>query len=462
MARTKAPQRRHQGASKGSLGSSADQQPAGEAAGPSRCQTSRNLCVEVELVTVSSTSAPSSATQGPAKWRDKIAEIARTVFSLARHPAGALVSLWRHLLGTRVFAVQKMAPQRKRFLKVFFLWLPVALAAVYCGTSLPAWTMQAKGLIEVGDSLLTVAGEITGSSAATRGDPKKQQLVPCLPREASPGKPRRLWQNLPVLWAEETQKMQCLLEKVAQLRARISKAEVILHFGEGGLAGQKPQESTPRGSWWGRAADCTNAAFAPGACWEAQEAKPAASEKALEAYVEMSDWALESSGATIDRQRTSETYSCKENWGCRALWFFRTAKPPETILQPDVSPGNCWPLQGHQGQVVIRLPARVHPTAVTVQHIYKDVSPSGTVISAPRDVAVFGVEADGEEETLLGTFTYNVAKEAIQTFPLKNAPLPRAFLYIKLLVKSNWGNPAYTCIYRVQVHGKMAQPESLS
>ncbi|NWZ60855.1 SUN2 protein, partial [Haliaeetus albicilla] len=129
-----------------------------------------------------------------------------------------------------------------------------------------------------------------------------------------------------------------------------------------------------------------------------------------------------------------------------------------------LSPGDCWPLQGRQGQVVIRLPARVHPTAVTMQHIYKDVSPSGTVTSAPRDVAVFvslcwallGVDADGEEETLLGTFTYNVAKEAIQTFPLKDAPLPRAFSYIKLLVKTNWGNPAYTCIYRVQVHGKMA------
>ncbi|KFP97070.1 SUN domain-containing protein 2, partial [Haliaeetus albicilla] len=122
-------------------------------------------------------------------------------------------------------------------------------------------------------------------------------------------------------------------------------------------------------------------------------------------------------------------------------------------LQPGLSPGDCWPLQGRQGQVVIRLPARVHLTAVTMQHIYKDVSPSGTVTSAPRDVAVFGVDADGEEETLLGTFTYNVAKEAIQTFPLKDAPLPRAFSYIKLLVKTNWGNPAYTCIYRVQVHG---------
>ena len=41
MVRRKAPQRRRQGASKGSLGNQADQQPAGEAAGPSRCQTSR-------------------------------------------------------------------------------------------------------------------------------------------------------------------------------------------------------------------------------------------------------------------------------------------------------------------------------------------------------------------------------------------------------------------------------------
>ncbi|NXE17173.1 SUN2 protein, partial [Lophotis ruficrista] len=128
-----------------------------------------------------------------------------------------------------------------------------------------------------------------------------------------------------------------------------------------------------------------------------------------------------------------------------------------------VSPGNCWPLQGHQGQVVIRLPARVHLTAITVQHIYKEVSPSGTVISAPKDMAVFllslcfvpeGLDADGEEETLLGTFTYNVEREAHQTFHLKVRST--AFSSVKVLVKSNWGNPAYTCIYRVRVHGKMA------
>ncbi|NXW48341.1 SUN5 protein, partial [Nyctiprogne leucopyga] len=142
-----------------------------------------------------------------------------------------------------------------------------------------------------------------------------------------------------------------------------------------------------------------------------------------------------------------------------------------------VSPGNCWAMAGQRGQVVIRLPARVHVTAITVQHIYEEASPSGTVSSAPGDIDVFVslcwvlgsgpggkpwqglacfLDADGEEETLLGTFTYNIAEEAIQTFPLKVQPLPRAFSYIRFVVKSNWGNPEYTCIYRVQVHGKRA------
>ncbi|NXD18547.1 SUN1 protein, partial [Nothocercus nigrocapillus] len=88
-------------------------------------------------------------------------------------------------------------------------------------------------------------------------------------------------------------------------------------------------------------------------------------------------------------------------------------------FQRDVTPGQCWAFRGSQGQVVIRLPAPVQPTSVTVQHIYKDVSPSGSVSSAPRDFTVSGVEEEGEEETLLGTFTYDVEKEAMQTFPLK-------------------------------------------
>ncbi|XP_065593834.1 sperm-associated antigen 4 protein-like [Cyrtonyx montezumae] len=111
-------------------------------------------------------------------------------------------------------------------------------------------------------------------------------------------------------------------------------------------------------------------------------------------------------------------------------------------------------MEGYQGQVVIRLPAEILPTCVTVQHIFKKTSPSGTVSSAPKDVAVSGLDVDREEEVLLGSFTFDVKKEPIQTFVLKKNP-PRAFRHIKFLVKSNWGNPEYTCIYRVMVHGKV-------
>ncbi|CAN0226550.1 unnamed protein product [Bubo scandiacus] len=357
MARTKDPQRRCQGASKGSLGNKANLQTAGEAAG-----SSGSLCTEVELVTFFLPSTPSSATREPVKC-NKATEIIRMVSGLPCRLPGALASMGR-LLNMFIFAAQKMASQRKRFLQAAFLLLAVALFGVYFWTSLPL--------------------------------------------------------NWHTLLAEQTQKRQLLPEEVAKQMAELNSAKKL--------------------------------------CQEVQEANQAAPS---EVYVTMSNWALKSSGATIDTQRTSETYSCKETWGCRVVAFFRTANPPDVILQPDVSPGNCWSFQGHQGQVVIRLPARVRLTAVTVQHIYKDTSPSENDTNAPRDVAVFGVDADGEEEVLLVTFTYNVTKEAIQTFPLKTAPFPRAFSRVKFLVKSNWGNPTYTCIYRVRVHGVMAKPESL-
>ncbi|XP_074786434.1 SUN domain-containing protein 5-like [Athene noctua] len=223
---------------------------------------------------------------------------------------------------------------------------------------------------------------------------------------AAPLETLRNWQTL---LAEQTQNKQRLREEVAQLKAKFSSAE------------------------------------------EVQDSSQAAPAKVSAATY---DWALKSSGASIDMRRTSEAFSCT-HWRCSVVeWFSQST--PDAVLEPDMSPGNCWPLPRHQGQVVIRLPARVHLTAVSVQHIYKDVSPSGTVVSAPRDVAVFGLDADGEEEALLLTFTYDVTKEAIQTFPLKTAPFPRAFSYVKFLVKSNWGNPEYTCVYRVQVHGLRA------
>lgn len=57
-------------------------------------------------------------------------------------------------------------------------------------------------------------------------------------------------------------------------------------------------------------------------------------------------------------------------------------------FQLDVSLGYCWPFQASQSQLVIRLPARVQPTAITVQHPLKASSALGDISSAPRDFTV--------------------------------------------------------------------------
>eukprot|EP00076_Gallus_gallus_P033806 XP_024999344.1 sperm-associated antigen 4 protein-like [Gallus gallus] len=168
------------------------------------------------------------------------------------------------------------------------------------------------------------------------------------------------------------------------------------------------------------------------------------------------DWALQSFGATIDTRRTSPIYELRSWFSRHCFWC--SVNPPDTILQPGVSLGECWPMEGQQGQVVIRLRAKIRPSCVTLEHITPEMTPSGTASSAPRDVAVFGLDADSEEEVPLVSFTFDVGEGPTQTFLLKNNH-SRAFRYIKVLVKSNWGHPHYTCLYRVQVHGKVVKTE---
>ncbi|KAM6038694.1 SUN domain-containing protein 3-like [Theristicus caerulescens] len=187
----------------------------------------------------------------------------------------------------------------------------------------------------------------------------------------------------------------------------------------------------------------------------------AATKKVLENYPQMGlkttrqDWALEAIGATTDEERTSKSYGGQ---GKKTWWLspfsFSSANPPASILQPRIAPGNCWAFPGSRGHVAIRLPEQIWPMAFSIWHISEAVSPSGEVSSAPKDFAVSGVD-EAAAETLLGTFTYEVHKEIAQTFPVQKE-LPRTFRCIKFQVQSNWGNPEYSCVYRVQVHGKTA------
>nr|CAI5857224.1 unnamed protein product [Callosobruchus analis] len=125
---------------------------------------------------------------------------------------------------------------------------------------------------------------------------------------------------------------------------------------------------------------------------------------------------------------------------------------PDAMLHADMSPGHCWAIKGSQGGAVIKLLGRVKVDAVTVEHISKNISPTGEVTSAPKEFVVLGMRNAKDRGVRLGTFTYEAGGRLVQTFPISN---DYYFEYIQLEVLSNHGNPEYTCIYRFRVHGEL-------
>ncbi|KAB1263463.1 SUN domain-containing protein 1 [Camelus dromedarius] len=153
--------------------------------------------------------------------------------------------------------------------------------------------------------------------------------------------------------------------------------------------------------------------------------------------------------------RCSETYETRTAlislFGI-PLWYL--SQSPRVVIQPDIYPGNCWAFRGSQGYLVVRLSMRVRPTAFTLEHIPKTLSPTGNITSAPKDFAVYGLESEYQEDgQLLGQFTYDQDGESLQTFPAPKRP-EGAFQIVELRIFSNWGHPEYTCLYRFRVHGE--------
>ncbi|XP_036428193.1 SUN domain-containing protein 1 isoform X10 [Colossoma macropomum] len=167
------------------------------------------------------------------------------------------------------------------------------------------------------------------------------------------------------------------------------------------------------------------------------------------------DYALESGGGSVLSTRCSETYETKTAlmslFGL-PLWYF--SQSPRAVIQPDVHPGNCWAFRGSHGYLVIRLSMKIIPTAFSLEHIPKTLSPTGNISSAPRNFTVYGLDDEQQEEgQVLGRYVYQEDGEPLQTYPVKENST-NTYQIIELRVLSNWGHPEYTCLYRFRVHGK--------
>ena len=87
-----------------------------------------------------------------------------------------------------------------------------------------------------------------------------------------------------------------------------------------------------------------------------------------------------------------------------------------------------------------------------MEHIPKNLSPSGSIQSAPRQFVVSALSSThdivGYE---LGSFEFDISRDSIQMFKIKRKMhFPAGLMHFRF--DSNWGG-AYTCIYRVRVHG---------
>uniref|UniRef100_A0A665UYM0 SUN domain-containing protein n=1 Tax=Echeneis naucrates TaxID=173247 RepID=A0A665UYM0_ECHNA len=150
---------------------------------------------------------------------------------------------------------------------------------------------------------------------------------------------------------------------------------------------------------------------------------------------------IASAGAKVCHSLSSDTY-----WPYDIrLWeriFHRShsSKKQRQVIQV----GACWCFSGTSGHLLISLSHLVSITHVTLGHITKGRSPSGCIMSAPKEFSVF------VSCFLLFLWTFSQNGPEFQTFKLLVI-----FFYVKLQVENNWGNTNYTCLYSFRVHGHL-------
>ncbi|KAM3176719.1 hypothetical protein ACTXT7_005960 [Hymenolepis weldensis] len=175
------------------------------------------------------------------------------------------------------------------------------------------------------------------------------------------------------------------------------------------------------------------------------------------------DFALESAGGTVVSTRCTRTYtSFKSAISLFGITLAYWSRSPNEILQPSNHPGECWCFYGQEGQAIVRLAASIHVTGVSLEHIPKALAHTGRIDSAPRDFVIKALDSESDaphQGDILGEFTYDESGEPIQYFSVKDRANAKPTRFVELSVKSNHGHPEYTCIYRLRVHGRMAEED---
>lgn len=175
------------------------------------------------------------------------------------------------------------------------------------------------------------------------------------------------------------------------------------------------------------------------------------------------DYAHQSAGASIVSTGNTKSYKSPQGFSLLGFPICTGTSNAEVILQKSSKAGDCWAIEGAEGKAVIRLSSILHIENVSLEHIHKNIAPLRDTSSAPKKFSLWGLESEKSEDNkhLFGIFDYNNNGPAVQTFAVQQAGL-RPYRIVEFQVHSNHGNPNYTCIYKIQVHGKEASSVSFA
>ncbi|CAM9494970.1 unnamed protein product [Ectocarpus sp. 6 AP-2014] len=175
------------------------------------------------------------------------------------------------------------------------------------------------------------------------------------------------------------------------------------------------------------------------------------------------DYAMGPAGAHVISRMTSETYEPPMG----ALEWFRSKRrgaslqavsPPPVAINPESRLGRCWPMKGSDGRLTVKLARTIKVESISLEHAPREVL-LNKGISAPKDFTVVGypkgrvVRDDDPGDVLVSGGEYRLEGDVIQFFEVAEEYRQVDYGVIALVVDSNHGEGAYTCIYRLRVHG---------